>query len=83
VLLASGNRSLVREAAEVTSLLFYNNASGSKGAADGLRDRYLRLRQVRRARERQGAPLLHELHTLALRGVLYAPAAAMTVRMGN
>jgi hypothetical protein len=44
--------------------------SGSKGAADDLRDRYLRLRQVRRAKERQGATLLHELHTLALCAVL-------------
>jgi hypothetical protein len=39
VLLASGKRSLIRAAAEATSSLFYNVASGSKGAADGLRDR--------------------------------------------
>jgi hypothetical protein len=66
--LASGNRSLFREAAEATMSLIYNDASGSKGAADGLRDRYLRLRRARRAREgeRHGAPLLHELHTIAL-----------------
>jgi hypothetical protein len=34
VLLTSGNRSLVREAAEVISSLFSHVASGSKGAAD-------------------------------------------------
>ena len=32
MLLASGNRSLVREAAEATSSFLYNDASGSKGA---------------------------------------------------
>jgi hypothetical protein len=67
-----------------SSSLFYNdasgsNASGSKGADDGLRERYLQLRQVRRVRERQGTPLLHELHTLALCAVLNTPDAATTV----
>ena len=79
VLFASGNRSLVRAAAEATSSLFYNDASGSKGAADGLHDRYLRLRRVRRASDRKGEPLLQELHNLSLRGVLNTPFAATTV----
>ena len=59
VLLASGNRSLVRAAAEATSSLFYNDASGSKGAADSLRDRYLRLRQARRAGDQCDGLQLH------------------------
>jgi hypothetical protein len=59
VLLASGNRSLVREAAEVILSLFYDDASGSKGAADSLRDRYLRLRQARRAGDQCDGLLLH------------------------
>jgi hypothetical protein len=59
--------------------LFYNVTSGSSGTANGLRDNYLQLRQVRPVQERQFAPLLHELQTLALRGVLHAPAAAMSV----
>jgi hypothetical protein len=46
---------------DARSIYIYNVANDSNGAADDLRDRYLRLRQVRRARERQGAPLLHEL----------------------
>ena len=79
VLFASGNRSLVRAAAEATSSIFYNDASGSKGAADGLHDRYLRLRRVRRAKERKGVPLLQKLHNLSLRGVLNTPFAATTV----
>jgi hypothetical protein len=33
----------------MTRALFYDDASGSKGAADSLRDRYLRQRQARRA----------------------------------
>jgi hypothetical protein len=80
VLLTSGNRSLVREAAVATSIV-YNDASGSKGAADGLCDRYLRMRRARRAGDKCDGLLLHELHTLALRGVLNTPAAATTVHV--
>ena len=76
---ASGNRSLVREAAEVILSLFYDDASGSKGAADSLRDRYLRQRQARRAGDRCDGLLLHELHTLAPRGALNTPSAATMV----
>ena len=56
---ASGNRSLVREAAEVILSLFYDDASGSKGAADSLRDRYLQIRQARRAGDQCDGLLLH------------------------
>ena len=68
----------VCEAAEATSPLICA-VRAILGAADGLRDRYLRLRGARHAWERRDALLLRELHTLALHGALYAPAAATTV----
>ena len=55
VLLASGNRSLVREAAEAILSLFYNDMSGSKGAAGDLHERNLRGAAGAPTRERQGA----------------------------